>query len=100
MMLAETIGLLRRYHGLRQREVCTRTGMSTSMMSEIERGQKKPTLEVIGRLADVYGIAPSELVYMAEALARPAGTPLAPMPHPKIAKMMIMHEAQLSVRTQ
>jgi len=100
MKLDQTIRLLRLYHGFRQREVCERTGLSTSMMSEIERGQKQPTLQVIGRIADVYGLAPSELVYLAEAAGRAPGEPLPPMPHPTIARMMAMHEAQMSVRTQ
>jgi len=100
MRLDRTIRRLRLYHGFRQREVCERTGISRSLMSEIEKGHKQPTLGVIGRIAGVYGLAPSELVYLAEAADRPSGQPLPPLPHPKIELMLTMRQAQMSVRTR
>ena len=98
MTFARAIATMRLYHGLRQREVCDRIGMSTSMMSQIEKGTRNPTLPTLDRISALYEIPTSMLAYVAEAIALPPGTPRRPYPHPLVAKMIYMHRAMDTMR--
>lgn len=51
----------RKRHGLTLRQVEEKTGISNSYLSQVERGKRTPSPDVLGRLAPVYGIAVSEL---------------------------------------
>ncbi len=98
MTFAVAIRTLRIHHGLRQREVCKRIGMSTSLMSQIENGTRTPTLPTLDRIAATYGLPASTLAYLAEVVSLPPGTPRPPHPHPLVAKMLDMHRAVGSMR--
>ncbi|MDX3235314.1 helix-turn-helix transcriptional regulator [Streptomyces sp. ME03-5709C] len=63
----------REHHGATLAGVSRATGISTSTLSRIETGRRKPTLEVLLQLSKEYGVCLDEL----------AGTAPAPAPEPR-----------------
>jgi transcriptional regulator with XRE-family HTH domain len=53
---------LRRRHGLTLAELAERTGINESTLSRLEGGSRKPTLELLLPLAEVYAVPLDELV--------------------------------------
>ena len=62
-MLGEALRLIRVYHDLKQKEAAERLGVSTSYISEIERGTKTPTLDVIDRYSREFDIPVSSIMF-------------------------------------
>jgi len=60
--LAERVKRLRKKEGLTLEGLATASGVSRSMLSQIERGQANPTLTVACRVAQAFGISVGELV--------------------------------------
>jgi transcriptional regulator with XRE-family HTH domain len=92
--LGEALRLLRIHHDLRQNQAAAASGLSTSYVSEIERGLKTPTLEAVARLAALYDLPRSAVFYLAEVVALPPGTPRPPMPDARTSAMIAMHLAR------
>jgi transcriptional regulator with XRE-family HTH domain len=57
---------LRKREGLSIAEVADRSGVSTAVISRLERNQTLAELETIHRLARVFGLNPSDLIAIAE----------------------------------
>ena len=73
-MLGEALRLIRVYHDLKQNQAAERLGVSTSYMSEIERGTKTPTLETIERYSKAFDIPVSSIMFFSESLEH--GSPM------------------------
>lgn len=56
--------------GLSLRALAARSGISASMISDIERGAKSPTVATIARLAEALGVSAASLVEGGEAASR------------------------------
>ncbi len=67
-MIGEALRLIRVFHDLKQFEVAERLGVSRSHISQIEKGDKEPSLELIGKYSEEFGIAPSEILFFAEGV--------------------------------
>jgi transcriptional regulator with XRE-family HTH domain len=67
-MINEALRLIRIFHDLKQFEVAEKLGVSKSHISEIEKGSKSPSLELINKYADEFNIAPSSIMFFAEEL--------------------------------
>ncbi|MDC0660593.1 helix-turn-helix transcriptional regulator [Leisingera sp. SS27] len=67
-MFGQALKLLRRYQGHNQVVLAKKLGVSRSYISELESGNRTPSLELLGRYADVFNIPVSSLVFFAEAL--------------------------------
>lgn len=67
--LAARVRRLRGVQGLTLREAAGATGVSRSMLSNIERGAASPTATVLGKLAEGLGVSISQL------LGGPSGNP-------------------------
>lgn len=67
-MFGQALKLLRRYQGLNQSVLADKLGVSRSYVSELESGNKTPSLDLLGRYADIFNIPISSLVFFAEAL--------------------------------
>ncbi|PTW49201.1 DNA-binding XRE family transcriptional regulator [Sphingomonas faeni] len=65
-MLGEALRLIRVYHDLKQKQVAERLDISTSYLSEIEKGHKVPSLDLIQRYSDAFGIPASSIMFFAE----------------------------------
>lgn len=69
-MLGEALRLIRVYHDLKQKQAAERLGVSTSYISEVEKGTKTPTLDVIERYSKAFDIPISSIMFFSESLER------------------------------
>jgi transcriptional regulator with XRE-family HTH domain len=57
---------LRKSQGYTIADVATNSGISTAVISRIERNQAMPELETLARLSKVFGISATDLLGLAE----------------------------------
>jgi transcriptional regulator with XRE-family HTH domain len=67
-MISEALRLLRVFHDLKQRELAEKLGISASHVSELEKGNRTPSLEVIQKYADVFRIPASSIMFFSEGI--------------------------------
>ncbi len=72
-MLSEALRLIRVFHDLKQAELASRIGLSNSYLSEIEKGKKTPTIEIIQKYAEEFSIPASSILFFSEQLADQTG---------------------------
>ncbi len=68
VMISDALRLVRLYWGYSQAELASELEMSQSMISEIERGSKSASLDVLERYSSRLGIRMSQLLFFAEEL--------------------------------
>ena len=56
------LAALRQQHGLSLDELSRQSGVSKSMLSQIERNQTNPTIAIVWRLANALGVEMGELI--------------------------------------
>jgi transcriptional regulator with XRE-family HTH domain len=61
-LLGERVSQLRQLQSMTLEQLATASGVSRSMLSQIERGKANPTLAVTQRIAQTFGISIGELV--------------------------------------
>lgn len=69
-MLNEALRLIRVYHDMKQSDVANALGVSASYISEIEKGRKKPTLELVEKYAHNFHIPASSIMYFSENMGK------------------------------
>lgn len=67
-MLGEALRLIRVYHDMKQKEAAAFIGLSVSYLSEIEKGHKVPSLYVIDKYSEKFGIPVSSIMFFAESV--------------------------------
>ena len=67
-MLGKALRLLRLFYDLSQTEVARRLGVNKSWISEIEAGNKSPTLELLQKYSDLFDIPVSSIMFFSESL--------------------------------
>ncbi|MEH6478144.1 MAG: helix-turn-helix transcriptional regulator [Sneathiella sp.] len=67
-MINEALRLIRVFHDLKQFEAAERLGISKSHISEIEKGNKTPSLDLIERYSKEFRIPVSAIMFFAEEL--------------------------------
>lgn len=67
-MIGEALRLIRVYHDLKQKELAEQLGISASYLSEIEKEHKDPSLDLIQRYSDLFGIPKSAIMFFAESV--------------------------------
>lgn len=65
-MISEALRLLRVFHDMKQKELADKLGISKSHISEIENGNRTPSLDVIARYSEVFRIPISSILFFAE----------------------------------
>ena len=65
--------LLRTYHNFKQKDLAAKLGVSPSLLSEIEKGTKPVSYDLLERYSSAFGIPVSTITLFSEASA--AGTP-------------------------
>jgi transcriptional regulator with XRE-family HTH domain len=70
-MLSEALRLIRVFHDLKQKDLADRLGMSKSHLSEVERGKKSPSLEVIQKYSAEFQLPVSSILFFSEQLDNP-----------------------------
>ncbi|MBT9160597.1 MAG: hypothetical protein DDT26_01884 [Dehalococcoidia bacterium] len=73
-MLNEALRLVRVFHDLNKTQTADRVRLSKSYITELERGDKKVTMEVLEKYADGFSIPLSSLMFFAEQAANPSTT--------------------------
>jgi transcriptional regulator with XRE-family HTH domain len=68
-MLNRALRIIRVFEGLSQVQAAGKLGISQSYLSEIERGSKNPTLEIINKYSIVFGLPPSAIMLFSENLS-------------------------------
>jgi len=74
-MIHRALKLLRKYHQLTQIELSKRLGISNSYLSEIENGEKQPSLELLSRYASIFKIPVSSIILFSETMLSEDGAP-------------------------
>jgi len=60
-LLGVNVRIQRKLKGMSQEELALEAGMERSYVSDLERGQRNPSVRALGRLADALGIEPKVL---------------------------------------
>lgn len=68
-MMNEALRLVRVFHDLNKTQAAERVGLSKSYVTELERGDKKVTLEVLQKYATAFSVPLSSLMFFAEQAA-------------------------------
>ena len=69
-MLYRALKLLRTSHDFKQKELAKKLGISASHLSEIESGQKTPSLVLLERYGEVFEVPVSSILFLAENIER------------------------------
>jgi transcriptional regulator with XRE-family HTH domain len=69
-MLHRALKLLRTSHDFTQKELAKKLGISASHLSEIESGQKTPSLVLLERYGEVFEVPVSSILFLAENIER------------------------------
>lgn len=65
-MIHRALKLLRKYHGLKQKDLASRLNISPSFLSEIEKGTKTVSYEMLESYAAVFDIPVSSIAMFSE----------------------------------
>lgn len=67
-MISEALRLLRVFNDMKSIELSKKLGISQSYLSEIERGKKTPTLDLLQKYGEVFNLKVSTLLFFSEEL--------------------------------
>lgn len=67
-MLNIALKTIRQYHRLNQNELANNLALSPSYISEIEKGKKEPSLDVLQKYAQHFNVPLSSLIVFSETL--------------------------------
>lgn len=65
-VIGDILKRTRTIYGYKANELSIALGISSSYLSEIENNKKKPSLEILEKYADIYGIKLSSLILLSE----------------------------------
>jgi transcriptional regulator with XRE-family HTH domain len=68
-MLNRALKLLRTYHQFNQVELAKRLSISNSYLSEIEKGDKTPGLELLEKYSEIFKMPVSSILLFSESLS-------------------------------
>ncbi len=71
-MINRALRLIRVFHDMPQRELAERLQISTSYLSEIEKGPKQPTLELLKKYSATFSLPLSSILFFAEEIEHPS----------------------------
>lgn len=69
-MLGEALRLIRVFNDLKQKQLAERLGISTSHLSEVEKGVKSPSLDLLERYSIEFSIPVSEIMFFSENIEK------------------------------
>ena len=80
--------MVRVFHDMNQTTLAERMQISKSYLSEIERGKKQVTLELLQKYAEIFGMPLSSLIFFAEQVEGGAREKLRTSIAGKVIKML------------
>ena len=66
LMINEALRLIRVFHDMSQKELANRLEISAPYLSEIEKGRKQPTLDLVNRYAAEFKMPASSILFFSE----------------------------------
>lgn len=89
-MLNRALKLLRTYHQYTQVELAKRLGISNSYLSELEKGDKSPGLDLLEKYSEVFKMPVSSILLFSESIdeQRKPGTKLRVAAADKILRLL------------
>lgn len=72
MSLNQALKLMRVFHDMTQADLADKLGVTKSYISEIEAGNKTPSLEVLNQYAKAFDIPLSSIMFFAENIENPS----------------------------
>ena len=69
-MLNKALRLIRVFHDMKQNEAADKLGISKSYLSEIEKGHKEPSLELLRKYETAFDIPTSSIMFFSENLGK------------------------------
>lgn len=70
-MTHRALRLLRTYHQLKQVEMARLLGISNSYLSELEKGEKTPSLQILQKYAETFKMPVSSILLFSERIGVP-----------------------------
>lgn len=67
-MIGEALRILRIFYGYKAKDLAKKLDISPSFISEIEKGRKNPTLELLNRYSETFNMKVSTLLLFSESL--------------------------------
>lgn len=61
-LLGDNVRCQRKLKGMTQEQLALEAGMERSYVSDLERGQRNPSVRALGRLAKALGVRPNTLL--------------------------------------
>jgi len=65
-MTGEGLRLLRVYKDLKVKDLAERLAISANYLSEIEKGKKVPSIEIVEKYAKAFGTSPAMILFFAD----------------------------------
>lgn len=69
-MLGEALRLIRVFHDIKQSDAANKLGVSKSYLSEIEKGRKEPTLDLVKKYEAAFDIPASSILFFSENMGK------------------------------
>lgn len=66
-MIGDVLRDLRNIYGYKAKDLSSKLDISPSYLSEIENNKKEPSLTILRKYSDIYGLKPSVLLTLAES---------------------------------
>lgn len=67
-MISRALRMVRTFHRMKQQDLAVKLKISGSYLSEIENGTKSPSMEILEKYSDIFGIPVSTLMHFSERL--------------------------------
>lgn len=87
-MLGEALRLIRVFHDCKARELAAALGLSASYISEIEKGDKTPSIDTLKKYADYFGTSVSAIMFFAEGINKNKKKPVVAATRKKLIRLL------------
>lgn len=87
-MIGEALRLIRTIKGYKARDLAQKLAISPSYLSQIEKGQKRPSYELIEKFAEAVEERTSTIVFFSEEYTKLKNNPLSVVTRPVIMKFL------------
>lgn len=73
MMLNVALKQIRLFHRIRQKDLAVKLDISNSYLSELEKGHKSPSIQLIEKYSEIFSLSPSSILLFSEKMNEETG---------------------------